>query len=56
MAAGAGVARGYKPIIMMHGVGSDANEMATIKRLAEARGDTVATSLSLFDDYPAARG
>lgn len=45
----------YKPVIMMHGVGSDANEMAMIARLLnESHPGTVATSLPLYENSPAA--
>ena len=41
----------YKPVIMMHGVGSDAGEMNLIgKILAEDHPGTVATSLKVFEN------
>lgn len=40
----------YKPVIMMHGVGSGAYEMDTVKRVIEAgHPGTVATSLPLYE-------
>ena len=40
-----------KPVIMMHGVGSNHGEMATLQRLMESEHPgTVATSLPLFED------
>lgn len=43
-------ASSFKPVIMMHGVGSDHGEMLTIKALAESlHPGTVATSLPLFE-------
>jgi palmitoyl-protein thioesterase len=43
----------YKPVIMMHGVGSDHHEMDTILRLLNAsHAGTVATSLPLFGGKP----
>ena len=48
-------AAAYKPVIMMHGVGSDAGEMAKIARLLnETHPGTVTTSLALYENSPAA--
>ena len=45
----------FKPVIMMHGVGSGAGEMATIARLLnETHPGTIATSLALYENSPAA--
>ena len=47
-------ATAYKPVIMMHGVGSDAGEMATIERLLNtSHPGTIVTSLPLFEGQPA---
>ena len=44
----------FKPVIMMHGVGSSASEMATIQRLLLTRDNTtIVTSLPLFEGKPA---
>lgn len=41
---------GYKPVIMMHGVGSGATEMAEVQKLIESgHPGTVATSLPLYE-------
>ena len=44
----------YKPVIMMHGVGDNHGEMATIARLLnETHPGTVATALPLYENSPA---
>ena len=44
----------YKPVIMMHGVGSDAGEMSTIAALLnETHPGTIVTSLPLYEGKPA---
>ena len=46
-------ATAFKPVIMMHGVGSGAGEMLTIRRLLnESHAGTVATSLPLYENSP----
>ena len=51
LAAVATAAAAYKPVIMMHGVGSDRHEMDTLVRLIEARGGgAVATTLPLYEN------
>ena len=48
-------AHAYKPVIMMHGVGSGHTEMDTVARLLnESHPGTVATSLPLFENSPSA--
>ena len=50
LAAAAAAAKAYKPVILMHGVGSDHHEMDTLVSLIEARGrGAVATSLPLYE-------
>ena len=54
-AVGMPVILAFKPVIMMHGVGSGASEMATIARLlSDTHPGTVATSLPLYENSPAA--
>ena len=44
----------YKPVIMMHGVGSDHGEMNTIEKiLLERDNTTLVTSLHLYEGQPA---
>ena len=47
------VVEAFKPVIMMHGVGSGAGEMSTIRRLLnQTHPGTIATSLPLYENSP----
>jgi hypothetical protein len=47
------VAKSYKPVIMMHGVGSGAGEMSLIEKILNERDNTtLVTSLKLYEGQP----